>query len=394
MLKMLNHKAVELKASPCGRVERTIEGQFAFVPDPLPREVSLTSSTVFLLDGATRAVGTLAGVAETLPNPHLLIRPFIRREAVLSSKIEGTQASIADVFMFEASRERLEKGDVREVTNYVSALELGISLLEKLPLSARLTNQVHDALLSGVRGEDKMPGRLRPWPVWIGDAGTPIEESRYIPPPADRLPDLFADWERFVNAELEMPPLVQCALMHYQFEAIHPYMDGNGRIGRLLITLFLCAKGILPKPLLYLSAYFEKNRPAYYDQLFNVSLTGDFEPWVIFFLRGAAEQAWDALLRSRRVRDLQEQFKERLQQGRASANAMMLLDHLFINPYITVPVAQRVLGVTYAGARGVLRRLENARIVSPVESVWPKMYVAKEILRAIDAPVSSKEDHR
>ena len=383
----MSYRAVDLKDSPCGRVEQTVEGQPAFVPDPLPREVALSSSTVFLLDKATRAVGTLAGVAETLANPHLLIRPFIRREAVLSSKIEGTQASLSDLFMFEASRERLERGDVREVTNYVRALEYGITLLESLPLSTRFVNEIHEHLLTGVRGEDKMPGQLRPWPVWIGNAGTPIEDSRYIPPPAIHIPNLLADWESFVNEDLEMPPLVQCALMHYQFEAIHPYMDGNGRIGRLLITLFLCAKGVVPKPLLYLSAYFEKNRDVYYDQLFRVSLTGEFEPWIRFFLQGAEEQASDALVRSRRVRDLQERYKEALQQERASANALRLLDHLFVNPYVTAPIAQTVLDLTYAGARGVLQRLEGAGILSALDLTWPKMYVAREILKAIEAPV-------
>jgi Fic family protein len=386
----MSHRAVELKSSPCGHVERTIQGQPAFVPDPVPREVGLSSETVFLLDKATRAVGTLAGVAETLPNPHLLIRPFVRREAVLSSKIEGTQASISDLFMFEASKERVERGDVREVTNYVHALELGIALLDELPLSTRLVNQVHERLLTGVRGEDKMPGKLRPWPVWIGNAGTPIEESRYIPPPAERVQDLLADWERFVNSDLQMPPLVQCALMHYQFEAIHPYMDGNGRIGRLLIVLFLCAKDILPKPLLYLSAYFDKNRDDYYDELFRVSLTGEFEPWLQFFLKGTHEQAWDALVRSRRVRDLLEQYKEALQQKKASANALRLLDHLFVNPFVTVPVAQDVLQVTYAGARGVLQRLEDAGILSPVADTWPKMFIARDILHAIEAPVAGR----
>jgi Fic family protein len=314
----------------------------------------------------------------------------VRREAVLSSKIEGTQASISDVFLFEASEERLARGDVREVTNYVAALDLGIELLDKLPLSVRLINQVHERLLLGVRGDDKLPGRLRPWPVWIGDPGTPIEESRYIPPPADRVAELFSDWEKFVNDDTEMPPLIQCALMHYQFEAIHPYMDGNGRVGRLLITLFLYAKSVLPKPLLYLSAFFEKNRQAYYDELFRVSLTGEFETWIRFFLKGAAEQAMDALGRSRRVRDLQDELKSNLQRERASANALRLLDRLFVNPFVTVPAASRALEVTYAGARGILERLEAIGMVEPIGETWPRMYVARRILEAIEAPVVSE----
>lgn len=388
---IISYKAADLRHSPCGRLEPTIEGQLAFVPDPAPREIHLDSRTIYLLDGATRAVATLAGVAETLPNPHLLIGPFVHREAVLSSKIEGTQASISDVFLFEASGKRFETGDVREVANYVGALELGMELLEGLPLSTRLVNRVHERLLLGVRGEEKMPGKLRPWPVWIGDRGTPIQDSRYIPPPADKIPDLLTDWEKFVNEDLEMPALVQCALMHYQFEAIHPYLDGNGRIGRLLITLFLCAKKVLPKPLLYLSAYFDNRRQEYYDNLYLVSSTGDFERWLRFFLEGVAEQAWDALVRSRRVRDLQERYRELLQKERASANAMRLLDHLFTNPFVSAPIARRVLDVTYAGARGIVERLESLGILEPVSGAWPRLYVARELLRVIEAPIASEQ---
>src|SRR3989337_3992403 len=223
-----------LNASPSGRLVATISGQQAYVPYPLPRQLALSPSTVYVLDQASRAVATLAGVVEPLPNPHLLIRPFVNREAVLSSKIEGTQASVSDVYLFEASGGRREGGDVREVANYIRALELGVASLEKLPLSVRMANEVHARLLQGVRGEDKMPGQLRTRQVWIGDRTTPIQESRFIPPPASFVRDLLYDWEQFVNADLEMPPLVQCALLHYQFEAIHPYLDGNGTIGRLL----------------------------------------------------------------------------------------------------------------------------------------------------------------
>jgi Fic family protein len=319
----------------------------------------------------------------------------VNREAVLSSKIEGTQASVSDVYLFEASGGRREGGDVREVANYIRALELGVASLEKLPLSVRMANEVHARLLQGVRGEDKMPGQLRTRQVWIGDRTTPIQESRFIPPPASFVRDLLYDWEQFVNADLEMPPLVQCALMHYQFEAIHPYLDGNGRIGRLLITLFLCAKDVLPTPLLYLSAYFERDGgDEYRDELLKVSCTGDWEGWIRYFLRGVAEQARDALVRSRRVRQLQERYRDRLQEQRASGNVFRLLDELFFNPFMTAPRARQRLGLTYAGARGVLNRLTNIGIVEYVSGAWPRLYVARELLTVIEAPVAAEDDDR
>lgn len=380
---------IELKNSPSGHLEPTDEGQWAFVPDPLPRKVSLDSPLIYLLDQASRAVATLAGVGETLPNPHLLIRPFIHREAVLSSKIEGTQASISDVYIFEASGSRRETEDVREVANYVRAVERGLQLLEELPLCTRLINETHAELLRDVRGEDKRPGELRTHQVWLGGEGTPIQESRFVPAPANFVRDLLDDWEEFVNAETDLPPLIQCAMMHYQFETIHPYLDGNGRIGRLLIILFLCAKGVLPTPLLYLSAYFERHRDAYYRHLYDVSATGDWSSWLRFFLEGVVEQARDALVRSRKIRELQERYRKLLQEERVSGNVLRLLDELFVNPVMTTPWAGEILNVTSAGARGILNRLTDAGILEYRSDTWPRMYIARELLDVIEAPMAA-----
>lgn len=380
--------AFELKDSPCGQLVATVEGFKAYVPDPLPRDRALSSSLISQLDKASLAVGTLAGVGETLQNPHLLITPFLRREAVLSSKIEGTQASISDVFIFEASGERAEAPDTKEVVNYVHALNLGLERLNEIPMCVRLANEIHARLMYGVRGEDKAPGQLRQHQNWIGTRGTTIDDARFIPPPPELVPDLMADWERFVNDDMEIPALVQCALMHYQFEAIHPYLDGNGRIGRLLITLFLCAKGVLPTPLLYLSAYFEQHRDEYVDHLYRVSAVGEWESWLAFFLRGVEEQARDALARSRRVRELHQQYRDLLQSKRESANAFRLLDVLFENPYVTAPRAAELLAITNAGAQGILKRLVRAEVLEDIGGRWPRLYVARELLRAIEAPVA------
>jgi len=379
----------ELDRSPCGHLVPTVEGFKAFVPNPLPRELPLSSPLISALDKASLAVGTLAGVGETLQNPHLLITPFLRREAVLSSRIEGTQASISDVFIFEAGGERADAPDTREVVNYVHALNLGLERLNELPICVRLTNEVHARLMHGVRGENKTPGQLREHQNWIGTRGTNIEDARFIPPPPELVSDLMADWERFVNEDLEMPALIQCALMHYQFEAIHPYLDGNGRIGRLLITLFLCAREVLPTPLLYLSAYFDKRRDDYIRHLFRVSATGEWEPWITFFLRGVEQQARDALIRSRRVRELHQRYVQLLQSKRESANALRLLDILFANPYVTAPRASELLGVTHAGAQGILNRLVRAGVLEHISGRWPRLYVARELLRVIEVPIAA-----
>ena len=369
-----------------GMLVPAVENQMAFVPEPLPRTLSLSPRLVYVLDEASRAVASLSAIGENMQNPHLLISPMMRREALLSSRIEGTIASLTDVLSHEAARKRRPSDDVEEVINYVQALDLGISLLADVPISYRLVNDVHGVLLSGVRGQDKRPGEFRTIQVWIGAPGSSINNARFVPPPPDRLRDLFQDWEEFANADLEMPPLVKCALMHYQFEAIHPYRDGNGRIGRLLITLFLKDSGILSNPLLYLSAYFERDRQRYYDELFNVSASGDWERWLEYFLTGVRTESLDVLARIRKLRDLREAYRAELLERRATASESLLVDELFANPFITAPRASEILGMTPAGARRVLGRLESAGIVRIASNRRPQMYVSEEILEILDAP--------
>jgi len=378
-----------LAHSKAGYLVPAHQGEQAFVPHHLPRALDFEAALVSQLDSASRAVSMLAGVGETLPNPHLLIRPFLRREAVLSSRIEGTQTSISDLFLYEASGARRDPShDAREVQNYVRALERGLAMLDSLPLCVRLFNELHAVLMEGVRGKDRRPGALRTEQVWIGHEGTPISEARFVPPPADLLPGLLTDLEKFMNEDLEMPPLIQCALMHHQFETIHPYFDGNGRIGRLLVVLFLCAKRVLTTPLLYLSAYFERNREEYYHELFQVSATGDWRPWLRFFLAGVEQQSRDAITRSRRVRQLHDRYRSALQDLRASANALRLLDALFERPFMTPASAAGLLHITWAGAKGVLERLRAAGIVEDVSGRGPIMYVARELLDLIESPTA------
>lgn len=375
-------RSEEFAGSPRGELVPTGEGAGAFVASPLPDSVKLSPDVVYQLDEASRAVALLAGIGETLPNPRLLIQPFLRREAVLSSRIEGTQASLSDVYELEASA-RPPAGDAVEVLNYVRAVEHGQRLLVDLPICNRLVKETHAVLMTGVRGEEARPGEYRDLQVWIGPERSPIEDARFVPAPPEHVERLMDAWESFVNADLKMPPLVQCALLHYQFETIHPFRDGNGRIGRLLTTLFLIERGVLSTPLLYLSAYLERHRQAYYDSLLEVSRTGDFSPWLMFFLTGVAEQASDAIDRSRRLRALHQEFRDRLQQAGESANALLMVDELFANPVTTRRRTAELLSVTTTGARGLLERLLAQRIVSAVPGTRPQAFVALEILDAI-----------
>lgn len=374
-------KAVDFNRSPIGTLVPA-EGVEAFVADPLPRQVELAPALVYLLDEASNLLGALRGVGETLPNPHLLISPFMRREAVLSSRIEGTQASISDVYAYEAVG-RGTVPDAREVSNYVRAIERGRDLLGTLPICTRLTLELHAVLLDGVRGEEGRPGELRQRQVWIAPHGTPIEDARFVPPPANLVPALLANWERFVHHDEPMPPLIRCALMHYQFETIHPFLDGNGRIGRLLIPLLLAERDVLPTPLLYLSAYFERHREEYYDHLYRLSSRGDWSEWLRFFLSGVLEQAEDALKRARSLRTLQEEFRARLQAVRASGSAFQLVDELFVRPVFARRHVMEKLGLSSRGAGLVLDRLEAAGIVVAIPSTYPYLYRAEEILRIL-----------
>lgn len=373
-----------LGGSPIGTMAPIPEGASAYLPSPLPRTLSLADDVTYLLVEATQHVAMLAGAGELLRNPNLLIAPLQRREALLSSRIEGTQASLADVYRYEAGVPG--ESDAQEVTNYVRAVVHAREMLETLPLSLRVLLEAHRVLLTGVRGRDTRPGEFRDRQVWIGTAETPIEQARYVPPPHQLLEDLLADWERFVNDEGLMTPLVRAALMHYQFEAIHPFVDGNGRIGRLLIPLLLQERGLLPQPLLYLSAYFERRRGDYYDHLLRLSETGDWNEWLRFFLTGVTEQAQDALRRVRALTALHERYRARLADGKASGNALRLLDHLFVTPYVWRGSVMRALSVTNAGAGLIIDRLAADGVLEPFPGTAgrARFFWAPEIMQALE----------
>ncbi len=371
-----------------GVVRKTIEGFWAFHPEPLPRRCDLPHEVVNLLDEATGAVHRLGGVGRLLPNPHLLIGPHLRLEAVLSSRIEGTKTDVGQLLLFEAG-ERATPGDAadaREVQNYIVAMEHGLARVRGgFPMSIRLLREMHERLLAGVRGEHRRPGELRSSPVWIG--GSTLDNAVFVPPPPDEMAVALADLGRFLH-ERELPLLVQIALAHYQFEVIHPFLDGNGRIGRLLIPLMLVVRGVLPEPLLYLSVYFEQHRSEYYDHLLITSQQGDLVPWLSFFLAGVRRQARDAEERTVRLVELQHQLRnELLDEGRPSS-VVRLAERLFSVPVITAATVETLLGVTRPTAHAAIDALvERGELVEVTGRDRGRIYEAPRIFAAVYGPV-------
>ena len=377
----------DFKSSTAGKCVRTITRPpyWAYVPNPLPPKIEVDWELASLLSKADSKLGELSGAGQLLPNPHLLIRPFIRREAVTSSRIENTQSGLDDLFLFEADETKPSPmSDVREIHNYVRAMEYGIERLRELPISSRLICEIHGILMEEVRGEGATPGLMRTSQNWIGSPGCTLMDATYIPPQVPDMKQCFSDLEKYIHSDPQEPALIQCALVHYQFEAIHPFLDGNGRIGRLLITFMLLEKGLLSQPLLYLSDFFERYRDEYYELLLNVSQKGDWKAWLTFFLNGVRQQSEDALSTIQKLLALQNRYKEIAAGPRASKSVSPLIDHLFANPVISVselsqtweisfPTVQR--GVDYLIQKGVLREITRRS--------RNRLFVADEIFNTI-----------
>jgi Fic family protein len=347
-------------ATRAGRYVRQPTGYRAFIPAPLPPEppVQVDGPTLALLSRADQALGRLDGVAQTLPNPDLFVAMYVRREAVLSSQIEGTQSTLDDVLEFELdARGRDLPQDVEEVVNYVRAMNFGLRRLESLPLSLRLLREIHAELLTGVRGAERRPGEFRTSQNWIGPANAPLSEAAFVPPPVAEMHQALDNFERFLHQQEEYPVLVHCGLAHAQFEAIHPFLDGNGRVGRLLITFLLVHGGVLRRPLLYLSHYLKRHRAEYYDRLMAVRESGDWEGWHRFFLRGVAETAEEAVRTARAIVDLRESQRRLLQEQGLGIHSLRLLDLLFQHPIIHVNLARQHLSISFATASKLVERI-------------------------------------
>lgn len=373
--------------SKTGQILASPRGYSFYLPNPLPPEINWDLGLINALSDADRLLGNLAGEGNKLPNPHILIRPFIAREAVLSSRIEGTHATLGEILAADAGA-TVETGavdDLKEVNNYIVALEYGIKRLETLPLSLRLIRELHQKLMSGVRGEHATPGEFRYTQNWIGVAGCTITTATYVPPAPDHLIACLGDLENFLR-DYTFPPLVQIALAHYQFEAIHPFLDGNGRVGRLLITLFLIERNVLPAPLLYLSAFFEATRQEYYARLLAVSQQGDWTGWLQYFLNGVARQAEDAISRSYRINQLLDLWRQQT-VSLSTTLPNLLINELGKNPFITVNKSAELLAVSYATVQRAINKLVELGIVQEVSgNKRNKIYCAKLILEILEEP--------
>jgi cell filamentation protein, protein adenylyltransferase len=367
-----------------GRVRKTPGGYWAFFPADVPRRISLSDEVVKLLDEATAAVHRLGGVGRLIPNPHLLIGPHLRLEAVLSSRIEGTKTDVGQLLRFEVGEMGSTDAadDAAEVRNYVVALEHGLERIrEGFPMSIRLLREMHEHLLRGVRGQHRLPGELRTSPVWIG--GATLDDAVFVPPPPEEMVLALGDLEQFLH-DRDLPLLVQLAVAHYQFEVIHPFLDGNGRIGRLLIPLMLVLRDALPQPLLYLSAYFEEHRSEYYDHLLVTSQSGDLMPWLSFFLRGVRRQARDSEERTVRLVKLQHQLRnELLGEGRPNS-VVRLAEQLFSIPVVTAARVETMIGVTRPTAHAAIEALvERGDLVETTGRERNRIYEAPAIFDAV-----------
>lgn len=352
-----------------GRYVSQPTGYRAFMPTPLPPQppVALTGELQGLLSAADRALGRLDGSVLTLPNPDLFVFMYVRKEAVLSSQIEGTQSSLQDLLAAEAQLfdQNLPR-DVDEVVNYVRAMNRGLARLPELPVSVRLIREIHAELMQGVRGGRLQPGELRTSQNWIGPAGSTLTNAIFVPPPHHAVPEALGDLEKFLHAQDDLPPLVKIALAHVQFETIHPFLDGNGRVGRLLITFLLTERGILHKPVLYLSHFFKQHRQEYYEHLQAVRDRGAWEDWLGFFLRGVIGVAVEAADTARSILRLREEHRAAITThlGRAAGNGHKVLESLFDRPIVSVSDVRDKTGTTYAAANSLVARLVELGVLS------------------------------
>ncbi|MCK4431358.1 MAG: Fic family protein [Candidatus Aminicenantes bacterium] len=376
----------KFKNSPAGRLIKTATDYWAFVPNPLPPADldKFSAEFVGIMSEADRGIGVLKSLSRLIPNPNLLVAPYIRKEAVQSSRIEGTQASLSDIFYYEASKEKPKHADVLEVLNYVRAMNYGLSRLKELPLSLRLVREIHLKLMEGVRGEKMKPGEFRTTQNWIGPPGCSLADAAYVPPPIPEMNEALGNWEKFLHSDNSITPLIKCALIHYQFEAIHPFLDGNGRVGRLLISFYLCEKGYLEYPILYLSDFFERYRNEYYDLLLGVSQNGNWDAWLKYFIRGVAEQSKVAEGTGYKILGLQKKYRQQLQKESFPMPVFQLLDMLFLNPFVSLPGVGNHLKITWPTAKASVERLVKLGILKEVSGrKRSRIYCAEELLNIL-----------
>jgi len=378
----------EFHSPEVGQVILTPKGYYAFLPAPLPPNLDWSSLLVKALSEAERNLSRLATLAGAFPFPRLLIQPFMRREAVLSSRIEGTRATLAELYTYESAQLTFLEpdSDVREVHNYVAALDYGLERLKTLPISLRLIRELHEKLMQGVRGGNLALGEFRRTQNWIGPAGSTIMTATYVPPPVDEMNQALSDLEKFIHTGTDIPVLARAAMIHYQFEAIHPFLDGNGRVGRLLMALLLAEWDILSQPLLNLSAYFERFRQEYYDLLLAVSQHGNWEAWLRFFLRGVSTQSKDSITRMERLGSIRSSYQPLVEAQKNSERMAAVVDFLFGRPIFNAKQLAEGLDMPFKTSRQYIEKLVQAGILREVTGyARNQIYRADEIFNAIDS---------
>lgn len=358
-------------SSRTGRYVQQPTGYRAFIPNTLPPDpaVEISPEMQLLLSQADHALGRLDGSIQTLPHPDLFVFMYVRKEAVLSSQIEGTQSSLQDVLAAEAQILAPDRPqDVDEVVNYVRAMNYGLERLKALPVSVRLIREIHAELLKGVRGQHLTPGDIRTSQNWIGPGGCSLQDATFVPPPSHEVAQHLEDLEKFLHSNTPLPMLIRIGLAHAQFETIHPFLDGNGRVGRLLIAFLLCEQRILLKPVLYLSHYFKQHRQKYYEQLQSVRDRGTWEDWLTFFLRGVIDVSKQATQTARRILMLRETHRATITDtfGRAAGNGHRVLEHLYEHPIVSVNEVQALIGTTYAAANDLVAKFVASRILNEI----------------------------
>ena len=372
------------KKSPAGRLVYAPGEFWAFVPHPLPPRFEWDDTMVTLLSRADIALGRLSGLIETISRPDLLVYSFIRREAVLSSRIDGVQASLSDLLFYEVAQ--IEKQpDVKEIYNYVRALEYGLDHLDEFPLSLSFLRELHSVLMRDVNEENTRPGEFRSSQIWKGPPGCTLEQAIFVPPPVDEMYECLNQMESFLNSDINLPYLVQAALIHYQLESIHPFLDGNGRIGRLLILLLFYMKGVFSKPLLYLSAYLEQNREEYFTYLLEVSRKGNWKQWIHFFLQGVISEAEDTVQRAHLLLKLHQDCHKAISRKHRSPLLGQVIDHIFMQPVVMVKSVQEQLNVTFPAANKAIQVLAGENILTEITGrKRNKVYIAQDVLTILE----------
>lgn len=391
-------EARAITATRAGRYVRQLTGYSAFSPAPLPPDppLNLGGERQRLLSQADYALGRLDGAIVTLPNPDLFVYMYVRKEAVLSCQIEGTQSSLQNLLAAEAQiTDPDAPADVGEVVNYVKAMNHGLNRLSELPVSVRLIREIHEVLLKGLRGGRLAAGELRTSQNWIGPAGCTLQDAVFVPPAPHEVSPALADLEHFLHSGSALPVLAQVALAHAQFETIHPFLDGNGRTGRLLITFLLTERNLLSRPVLYLSHYFKRHRTEYYERLQSVRDAGDWEGWVDFFLHGVIEVSGEAARTAAAILRMREEYRARIteEMGRAAGNGHRIMERLFDRPIVTVRTVREWLGCTSAAANNLVARLERLGLLKKVtRQARNRQFRFDPYLRLFEGPASDSAD--